>query len=134
MDRAKAQIDGVIAVFFGAFCNEHAPADVEVVPPLFVPGGIVSKRAGGVTDVWSVEAFLAPRRELLKSGALRDFVERETSERTEIAGGLAQRRSTYEKSGTWNGAPYAGRGVKLFQLVETPAGWKILSIAWEDEV
>src|SRR4051812_48824769 len=119
MGDTRAEIDGLIAIFFDAFCNKERPADVDRLKGIFLPGGTVTKRTPGAEiEVWSLEAFLAPRRELLRSGTVTDFAEEETSARTEIAMGLAQRLSTYRKSGKREGVPFEGRGTKMFHLVK----------------
>ena len=81
----------------------------------------------------TLDQFIAPREELLSNGTLIDFAEVEKSESTEVLGHVAHRLSTYEKSGVLEGTPFKTRGVKTFQLIETPAGWRILSMAWDDE-
>ena len=37
------------------------------------------------------------------------------------------------KAGLMDGAPYGGGGTKHISLVLTEAGWRIVSVAWEDE-
>lgn len=62
-----------------------------------------------------------------------DFSESETSERTQIFGNIAQRVSTYQKSGSLDGVAFTTRGVKTFQFLRTRTGWRILSVSWDDE-
>jgi hypothetical protein len=139
MESAKHAIDELTHAFFGAFTNRNgAEPNVDGIRDLFVPNGIVVKSiAGKAPEVWTVDAFIQPRKALLASGALTDFSEEEISERTEISfaalGNIAQRSSMYRKTGLLDGARFEGRGVKLFQYALTPAGWRISAVAWEDE-
>lgn len=62
-----------------------------------------------------------------------DFEEREVSDRTVVAGTVAQRHSSYRKTGTLDGRPFDTRGTKLFQFVRLPEGWRLSAISWADE-
>ena len=84
-------------------------------------------------EAYSLEEFLRPREELLTSGTLVDFEETEISSRTDVYGQIAQRASLYRKSGVLAGVSFQTKGVKTFQFVRTPAGWKISAVAWDDE-
>jgi hypothetical protein len=70
---------------------------------------------------------------MVDSGALTSFEELETAETTEVFGNIAHRFSTYEKRGTMRGEAIEGRGVISTQFIRTPSGWKISSMAWDDE-
>ena len=131
---ARSEIDALTRRFFALFTNRGgAQPDLDAIHDLFVPGGVIARTSGTSAEIWDLDSFIAPRRELLTSGVLTDFSERETDGRTEIAGGLAHRVSTYEKSGVRDGVAFAARGVKILQFVSTAAGWRILSVAWDDE-
>lgn len=41
--------------------------------------------------------------------------------------------SAYGKSGTLKGVSFEARGMISTQFVRTPAGWKMSSMAWDDE-
>ena len=66
-------------------------------------------------------------------GRLVEFSEWETSERTEITGGIASRFGEYRKSGILDGVPFEGGGTKTIQFVRPPDGWRIAAFAWHDE-
>jgi hypothetical protein len=136
VDRTKAQteIDRLTASFFSLFCNQGGRRpELTRIRDLFVPEGVIARSVGPIPEISTLDAFIAPRQTLLSDGSLTDFAEVETSEATQIFGHIAQRLSTYTKSGVLEGAPFVTRGVKCFQFVETPAGWRILSMAWDDE-
>lgn len=131
---AKSAIDLLVRSFFALFSNRGGVVpDLNGIFDLFVPRGIVSKCVAVPPEVSTLEEFIAPRRELLSNGSVREFHEVETSESTLILGHLAQRVSGYTKSGVLNGTPFSTRGVKLFQFIRTSDGWRIVSVAWDDE-
>jgi GNAT superfamily N-acetyltransferase len=132
-DAAKAEIDGLADSFFALFSNRDGAPDLERIFDLFVPDGVIAKCTGPDPEISTLHEFIEPRQTLLTSGSLTDFSESETSERTHIFGNIAQRLGTYQKSGNLTGAPYTTRGVKTFQFVRTRAGWRILSVTWDDE-
>ncbi|MGW0997856.1 DUF4440 domain-containing protein [Streptomyces sp. NPDC002523] len=130
---SKIEIDALTAEFFGAFDNRGGKApDVERIRRLFLPQGVITCTSPGFA-VYSVDAFIEPRRTLLTDGRLTEFSEWETSERTEIVGGIASRTGEYRKSGIMDGEPFEGGGTKNLQFVHTPEGWRIASLAWHDQ-
>jgi hypothetical protein len=70
---------------------------------------------------------------MVRSGELTRFNEVELCESTEIFGNVAHRFNSYRRSGTMNGVPFTARGMISTQFVQTPAGWKIGAMAWDDE-
>jgi ribosomal-protein-serine acetyltransferase len=131
---ARAEIDQLIASFFGLFNNRGGQGpDVGRVRDLFVTEGLIARCVDSTPEIFSLETFIAPRQEMLSNGTLTEFEEVETSGTTHVLGHIAHRLSTYRKSGVLQGTPFATRGVKSFQLLETPSGWRILSMAWDDE-
>lgn len=130
MTDAKAAIDALAAAFFNAFSS---PDSVPGIARLFIPDGIIVKNLGAQPVVYSIPEFIAPRVELLASGRLTGFTEVETTERTEIWGTVAQRWSSYRKSGILDGRPFTGGGWKSSQFADTPDGWRFSSLIWDDE-
>jgi hypothetical protein len=100
---------------------------------LFVPGGKLIRNSGDEPEITTVEEFIAPRQQMLDNGELTEFDEAEDAEITEIFGNIAHRFSTYSKRGRTGHAAFAARGVISTQFVRTPAGWKMSSMAWDDE-
>jgi len=132
--KTKAEIDRLISAFFGLFCNQNGMRpDLSRVHDLFVKEGVIARCVAASAEIMTLDQFIGPRVELLSSGTLTDFAERETSETTEVLGHIARRLCTYEKRGVLRGEAFVTRGVKSFQLLETPVGWRILSMAWDDE-
>lgn len=83
--------------------------------------------------VYDVASFLEPRKTILTDGTVREFSEYETSAQTHVYGNIAQRFSRYEKNWIASGVRVEGRGAKVTQFVRTPQGWKISSVAWDDD-
>ncbi|WP_434631822.1 hypothetical protein [Chromobacterium sp. CV08] len=130
----KAEIDRLIAAFFALFDNRGGVRpDLDRIFAMFTADGRITRVEGAEARQWSLEAFIAPRRDLLCGGGLDDFCEQESGEQTWIEGRLASRISRYRKAGRLHGQPYAGGGTKLFQLVRGADGWRIAAMCWEDE-
>jgi hypothetical protein len=100
---------------------------------LFIEAGLLIKNTSEIPEISTVEQFIEPRQKLVDSGELTYFQETELSATTESFGNVAQRRSEYDKRGVSGGAAFEGRGVIMTQFVRTPAGWRISSMAWDDE-
>ena len=133
-ERDKAAIDEITTVFFDAFSNRNgATPKLDGLFALFIPEAIIIKNTGTAPEIYNLPGFIAPRKALLTDGSLINFYEEETSERTDIFGNVAQRYSPYRKSWSAAGDDYKGAGVNVFQFVRTPVGWKISSLAWDDE-
>ncbi|MGW6391446.1 GNAT family N-acetyltransferase [Streptomyces sp. NPDC055103] len=130
----KAELDGLMRAFLGAFTNTGgATANLDVVREVFIPQGTIIKNIGAEPVVHDLDAFIEPRRKILSDGTLTEFSEWEVAERTEIAGTIAHRFSEYRKSGVLDGQWFEGSGRKTTQFVRTPAGWRMSSMAWDDE-
>ena len=129
-----AAIEGLASAFFALFSNrDGARPNLERIFELFVAGGVIANGSREEPEIATLRQFIEPRMELLSNGTLTEFREVETSSRTEVFGRVARRVSTYEKSGCRDGIFFEQRGVKILQFVKTGAGWKILSVAWDDE-
>ena len=127
-------IDALAAAFFRLFSNrDGARPDLTGIFELFVAEGSIAKCTASEPEIATLREFIEPRQKLLTDGTLTDFAEVETSASTSIFGNVAQRVSTYEKSGRREGVAFAQRGVKTLQFVRTARGWKIFSVAWDDE-
>jgi hypothetical protein len=100
---------------------------------LFMDGGKLIRNSSELPEILSVDDFIASRQRLVDSGALTSFEEVEIAETTEIFGNIAHRFSTYEKRGTLHGEGIEGRGVISTQFIRTPSGWRMSSMAWDDE-
>lgn len=121
-------IDALIHRFFRAFSNRSRLATIAAVPSMFVRGAMVTLTQA--LTMMDMRAFITPRAALLQDGPLVDFEEEATIRERSIHGDLASAFVDYRSTGEKDGAPYAAEGTKHFQLVRTPRGWKIASLAW----
>jgi hypothetical protein len=124
----------LIEQFFAAvsFPEGGAP-QYERIRDLFVPDGLLIKNSGDEPEISGLDAFIAPRQELFASGRLTAFEEVEIAARTEAFGNVAHRLSTYDKRGIQDGVAFEATGIITTQFIATPAGWRMTSMAWDDE-
>ena len=133
-DEARRQIDTLTKSFFDVFTNRNGGTPkLGELGHLFVSNGVIVKRSESGVDVMGVAEFIEPRRKLLTDGTLLDFQEQEESAQTFVFAGIASRVCVYRKSGRLRGEYFEGRGLKCLHYVQTPEGWRISSVIWEDE-
>jgi hypothetical protein len=83
-------------------------------------------------EILTLEQFITAYKSLLDGNGIHSFYEEEMAGRSNQFGRIAQRISSYKTFiNTMDSA--AERGVNSFQLVHTPAGWKVTSIIWDVE-
>lgn len=130
----KAELDRLMGVFLGAFTNTGGKEpDVGAVREVFVPQGRIVSNIGSDPVFYDLDAFVEPRQKMLTDGTLTEFSEWEVAERTEVFGSIAHRFSEYRKSGFLKGDWFEGGGRKTTQFVRTRDGWRMSSMAWDDE-
>ena len=130
----RADLERLISRFLGAVSFEagQQPAYSEL-RGLFVAGGRLIRTGPGATECASIEEFIAGLEATFDAGELTSFGENETGEITEIFGNVAHRLSTYHKRSTINGVSSQVRGAISTQFARTADGWRITSMAWDDE-
>jgi hypothetical protein len=128
------QTEMLIAEFFRAVSFEtgESPAYGRI-QSLFVEDGMLIKNGPDVPEISTVEQFISSRQRTFDAGSLTSFREVETAEITESFGKVAHRFSTYSKRGRLDGVAIEGRGLISTQFIQMPDGWKITSMAWDDE-
>lgn len=104
-----------------------------LIAELFIERGLLIKNSGPVPEISTVPEFIRPRQASVDAGELTRFHEAEVAAITEVFGQVAHRLSTYVKSGTLKGVAFEARGVISTQFVQTPAGWRMSAMAWDDE-
>jgi len=130
----KAELDRLTTEFFRAVSFEEGEAPpYDSLYGLFIEAGLIIKNTAATPEVSSVGQFIAPRLAMFRSGEMTRFNETELSESTQVFGKVAHRFNSYAKSGTTNGVPFSVRGMITTQFIQTPAGWKISAMAWDDE-
>lgn len=100
---------------------------------LMIPGGLFIKNSGDVPEISTVDEFITPRQRQVDDGVLTEFSEIELNGNTDLFGRIAQRLSTYRKAGVSDGVAFGADGVISTQFVLTRDGWRISSMAWDDE-
>lgn len=130
----SAELDHLAKSFFEAVSFEPGGQPrYQQIHELFVEQGLLIKNSGQAPEISSLTAFIAPRQASVSAGDLTRFHEAELSETTQVFGNVAQRFSTYEKSGTLKGVAFEAKGMISTQFIRTPDGWRISSMAWDDE-
>ena len=84
---------------------------------------------------WDLEAFWRPREALLTSGRLVAFHEwplEELAGQVWVDATWRPARALCQ-AGWLDGAPWEGAGFKHFQMVRMTDGWRIASLAWQDD-
>ena len=129
-----AELAALLHDFFQAVSFEPSVRpQYRALHDIFVADGRLIPNLTGSPEISTVDQFIAPRQAMVDSGELASFHETETRAITEVFGNVAHRFSTYVKSGVRDGKPFAGKGVISTQFVRTPSGWRISSMAWDDE-
>jgi hypothetical protein len=127
-------LDHLVAEFLASFTTTHGrTADVRRIYALALPGAVIVQATSQPPDVCSLAQFVEPRVALLSGGTLVDFEEVEETAQTHVAGNVARRDSTYRKRGVRSGRPFTTHGVKLWQFVRMPDGWRVSALVWQDE-
>ncbi|HXD05463.1 MAG TPA: hypothetical protein VN680_05405 [Burkholderiaceae bacterium] len=130
----KAELDRLTSEFFRAVSFEEGETPpYDNIYGLFIEAGLIVKNTAATPEISSVRQFIEPRLAMFLSGEMTRFKETELCEFTEIFGKVAHRFNSYVKSGTIKGVPFVARGMISTQFVQTPAGWKISAMAWDDE-
>ena len=128
------ELDRLSSEFFRAVSFEHGEAPpYGLIRELFIERGLLIKNAGATPEISTIEQFIEPRQAMVDAGELTRFNEGEMYQTTELFGNVAHRFSAYTKSGTMKGVPFEARGMISTQFVLTPQGWKMSSMAWDDE-
>jgi hypothetical protein len=113
--------------------NVGAKPHYEHLREIMIPDGKLIRNNLASPEISSIDQFIEPRQKSVDAGELTTFLEVECAEITEVFGNIAHRFTTYEKRGILHGQAFEGRGVVSTQFIRTPAGWRISSMAWDDE-
>ncbi|MDA0161868.1 hypothetical protein OM076_16460 [Solirubrobacter ginsenosidimutans] len=129
----EAELARLSRAFFAAVSFEAGgKPGYDAIRDLFISGGLLIRNTGDAPEVTTVDEFIAPRAELVASGALTEFYEGELEAVNQTFGTVAHRWCSYEKRGVQNGTAFAATGAISTQFVLTPGGWRMSSMAWDD--
>jgi len=130
----EAELDRLTNAFFAAVSfDEGATPAFENIQALFIEPGLLIKNVAATPEISSVRQFIEPRQAQVRSGELTRFREIELWHTNLVFGRVAHRFSAYAKFGSLKGAPFEARGMISTQFILTPDGWKMSSMAWDDE-
>ncbi|GAA1679333.1 hypothetical protein [Fodinicola feengrottensis] len=134
LDLVEKELTARTAEFFRAVSFETAGKPrYDQIYDLFIEGGLLIKNSESKPEIMTVAEFIAPRQALVDVGRLTSFEETEIEHRIDTFGQVAHHLCTYAKTGVLDGVATQGRGVISTQFVRTPDGWKMSSMAWDDE-
>jgi len=98
----------------------------------FIPEAQMINFRTDTAQITSLTGIINLYKQFVSENHIQLFYEEELYGKTEQFGKIAQRISTY-KTYLNTMDTIAERGVNSFQLIETPAGWKVSSIIWDVE-
>ena len=132
--QARQQVGRLVQAFFDAvsFAPDRAPR-YEALHELFVAQGLLVNNAGDAPEVMPVAAFVRSRQASYDGGGVTRFEVVELADTTELFGNVAHRASAFVRRGLRDGQPFELRGMIFLQCLHTPQGWKLASVAWDDQ-
>jgi hypothetical protein len=130
----EQEIDDITHQFFDLFTNTNNKIpNLQKINEIFLAGGLLINNTSDEAAIYDLDSFIKPREEILTNGTLTNFIEKETSYKTEIYGKIAHRVSNYRKSGELNGEAFTGEGKKLLQFIKLKDQWVLSSVLWHDK-
>lgn len=132
--QAREAVARLVQAFFDAvsFAPGRAPR-YAALHELFVEQGLLINNAGAAPEVMPVAAFIRSRQASYDSGSVARFEVTELADTTELFGSVAHRASAFVRRGHRDGQPFEGRGMIFLQCLHTPQGWRLVSVAWDDQ-
>jgi hypothetical protein len=125
---AKAVKDAYAAI---SFKTGEKPAYDSIRNYFFPQAQLINFRSDTAQAV-NIDQFVYFYKQYIDGAHITSFSENEITGRTEQFGKIAHRISSYETYiNSKDSLPE--RGVNSFQLIKTPAGWKVSSIIWDVE-
>lgn len=103
------------------------------LPALFGPHARLIRTSGPAPEISTLDEFVRTRQSAVDAGELTSFEEVELTQTTEMFGNVAHRFSSYAKRGTTKHGSIDVHGAISTQFIRTEAGWRISSMAWDDE-
>jgi hypothetical protein len=126
-------IDKAVLDAYGAICFKKGERPrYDEIRNYFIPQAQMINFRTDTAEVTNLSQFIYLYRTVMETGKVSLFYEKELYGKTEQFGNIASRISTYKTyMNTMDTAEE--RGVNSFQLIKTPAGWKVSSIIWDVE-
>jgi GNAT superfamily N-acetyltransferase len=133
-ERDRASITELMQRFFSAV--SFGPGDrpgYQGLTDLFTPTGKLIRATDATPEMWTIEEFIAARSAAYEVREVCSFEESELSGTTDMFGNVAHRISPYRKRTATKDGEVEIQGVILTQFVRMLDGWRISSMAWDDE-
>ena len=128
------EIDALIAKVFDAICfNEGERPNMFKLKDLFIEGGLLINYNEQEPLSLPVSEFVPHFENVVESGAIPSLEDKEVFQKTEIYDRIAHRFSFYEARFKKEDEEPFARGVNSLQLIKTSDGWKVSSMAWNDD-
>lgn len=126
-------IDQVIAKVFEAICfTEEEGPNMHRLKSLFVKEGLLINYNEEEPLILPVTQFVKHFEQLAADGVIPSLEDKELRHETRVYDRVAHRYSFYEAGFKPADEPFA-RGVNSIQLINTSEGWKLTSMAWNDD-
>jgi hypothetical protein len=117
---------------YACICFNDNNLRYDSIKNYFIPEAQLINFRTDTAAVTSLPQFVAFYKQFIESNKVKLFYEEELFGRTEQFGKIAHRISTYKTYLNTRDSAIE-RGVNSFQLIKTPAGWKVSSIIWDVE-
>lgn len=105
----------------------------EAIKTYFIPKAQLINCGSDTAQVFTINQFVYLYRSFVETDTVYAFNEKEIFGRNEQFGKIAQRISSYKSVINSKKKDTTETGVNSFQLIKTPAGWKVSSIIWDVE-
>lgn len=125
----KKAVDDAYAAI--SFKNGEKPR-YNNIKDYFIPQAQLINFITDTAQILNIDEFVKAYKGYVESDSIHSFIEQEVYGRTDQFGKIAQRISTY-KTYVNSLDIVKERGVNSFQLIKTPAGWRVSGIIWDVE-
>jgi len=105
----------------------------ENIKACFIPQAQLINYGSDTAQITNLSQFVYLYRSFVEGDTVYAYSEKELFGKTEQFGKIAERMSTYKSVTISKKATTTETGVNSFQLIKTPAGWKVSSIIWDVE-
>ena len=127
------QINLLTDTLYSAVCfGEDEEAPLGKLDDLFVQGGRLINNNPDSPLIMDTESFVERVKDMIASGKLKSFNEREIYSVTEMFGKIAHRFSTYESRFDPQQTEPFSVGINSIQMVKIKGKWLISSLVWND--
>ncbi len=125
----KLSINKISKSFFGLFTNTNKEQpNWNLLNDICIPEILLISKTEATHTVYNLITFIEPRQKILTDGTLTEFEENEMQEETTIIENIAQRYSTYQKSGILNGNLFKKKDTNFYSLSKQKVYGKLVQL------